>query len=89
MIRTSTHTITSTATLVASRLESDTTPGRDVALRNTGATVTVYLGGPNVTANNGYPLPPNTQLLLTTCLDNIHAATAMGSGTLAVLEAGV
>ena len=72
---------------------------RVMVLRNTHASVTCYLGGPDLTSANtatdGYPLAPGELMVLATeegsdtLSLSLYAVTAAASATLAVLGSGI
>lgn len=72
---------------------------RVLVLRNTSTTVTVYLGGADLTSANtatdGYPLAPGEQLALSTEEGSdalalpLYAVTSASTASLAVLGAGI
>ena len=56
-------------------------------LFNTSATVTVYVGGSDVTAGAGFPIPPNSTLTLDVPIKTeLWAMTSSGSATVRVLK---
>jgi hypothetical protein len=89
-VRSSVVTVTTSPTPIASGQDNDNPGYRDVAIQNT-SQVTIYLGGTDVTASDGFPLAPGAGLTL----DDVqpgsrpHAVVATGTATLAVLEVGV
>ncbi len=63
---------------------------RAVAIRNTGS-VTVYVGGSNVTTTNGFPLDPGDVLALDAAglggyVSPFYGIVATGSGEARILE---
>lgn len=83
--------MSTSAVRLSSVSDSDSNPGfRDLHVRNTGATATAYIGGPDVTILNGYPLAPGASLSLARVMPDspIYAVAAMLVGV-AVLEVGV
>jgi len=83
------YTVTTAAVAIASAPAGPTAgpAGALLAANTTGSAVTVYLGGPNVSSSNGFPLAQNASI--STYLfggDTVYAITASGSATLAVLQ---
>lgn len=88
--RSSVVNVGTTATRLALGSDGDNPGYRDLAIQNT-SQVVVYLGGPDVTTANGFPLAVGASLIL----DDVqpgslpHALVATGVATLALLEVGV
>lgn len=82
-------TVTTSPTPLTGGAEGDFLPGRSAVISNPGP-AEVLLGGPDVTAGDGYPLAANS-----TCAadlargDVIYAVVASGTQEVHVLQAGV
>lgn len=83
-------TVTTSATMLTTG-DTGHLAGSGVAIRNMSTTVTVLLGGPDVTVANGYPLAPESEIALDleNSIDLPHAIVAAGTAEVAVLRVGV
>lgn len=90
-VRSRVVTVTTTATVLVPSLDQDSnTAYRDIAVTN-GSAATVYLGGPDVTQANGFPLAPGAGISLDRVTGESlpYALVATGTASVAVLELGV
>lgn len=89
-IRSTVRTIGTTPLLLAAQDDQDGNPTyRDIAIQNSGD-ITVYLGGPDVTPSNGFPLLAGASLSVDRAsgTDLLYAVSTEAT-ELAVLELGV
>lgn len=80
----------STTAVKLSVAEADSRTGESVAITNTDASVTVYVGGAAVTASTGFPLLAGGSLSVD--LDGgeaLYGVTASGSVTVGVLRTSI
>lgn len=90
-VRSKNLTIGTTPVALVTGQDADFNPNyRDIAVTNS-SDATVYLGGPDVTTTNGFPLPVGASLSFDqVAADAIpYAIVATGTATLSVLELGV
>jgi hypothetical protein len=82
-------TITSTRARISANLDDDHSPGASVLIRNRGS-VSVWIGGPAVSASNGFEVQAGETISLElTGGDKLYAVTSSGSSTCHIVQAGV
>lgn len=84
-------TVTTTATLLITGTDTDSTPSRrSVVVKNTGA-ATVFIGGSGVTTATGFPLAVGDTLTFQDIPPDSwpYGRVASGTVTVAVLQVGV
>lgn len=89
--RSSSVTVDTTPAKVITGGDADGTPfSRSAIIKNTGST-TAYFGGPDVDADNGFPVAAGEGIEMSNVAlgDLPYAVTDSGSTTLSILETGV
>jgi hypothetical protein len=80
----------STTAVQLTAAESDSRVGESVAVTNTHASATVYLGGAGVTSSTGFPLVAGGSLSVDLDgTETLYGITASGSVTVGVLRTSV